>query len=129
METTIATINRVKELVSKSMYIKREWRDVEGLEWDLPKYAEQIDPLMGHISDNPTIISKSRKDGKGSFLKMWIPLGESGAEFDLSYQRSSDDYNGPIYEEGDEIDKETLVFRVESFLNEEDHLYVTGEVL
>lgn len=116
----VKAVNEFRELSAKSMYIKKEWTTKEEDKMTLAEYSELVDPMFMHVSSNPVIIAKERKDGN-IFLKMWIPLtGESGTEVDLSYEND--------FEEGDEIDKNTLCFCIERFLGR-SHLYVTGVVL
>jgi hypothetical protein len=116
----VKVVNEFKELAAKSMYIKKEWSTSDKDKMTLQEYVELVDPLLRHIGDNPTIIAKERKDGN-IFLKMWIPLvGDTGIEMDLSYEND--------FEEGDEIDKNSLSFCIERFL-EKSHLYATGTVI
>jgi Fe-S cluster assembly iron-binding protein IscA len=93
-------VAEMKEVFNKAQYIKREWKTDEECTMTLSEYAELIDTTMAHIAGNPVIIAKERKDGN-IFLKMWIPLqGDSGVEYDLSFEND--------FEEGDEIDKDSL---------------------
>lgn len=123
--TTMAKFNakavaEMKEVFNKAQYIKREWKTDESCTMTLSEYAELIDTTMSHVAGNPVIIAKERKDGN-TFLKMWIPLsGDSGVEYDLSYEND--------YEEGDEIDKDSLCFSIEKFLDKK-HGYATGTVI
>ena len=113
-------VAEMKEVFTKAQYIKREWKTDEDCKMPLSEYAELIDPTMSHVTENPIIIAKERKDGH-IFLKMWIPLeGDSGVEYDLSYEND--------YEEGDEIDKNSLCFCIEKFLDKK-HGYATGTVI
>ena len=113
-------VAEMKEIFTKAQYIKREWKTDESDTMSLSEYAELIDPTMAHIEGNPVIIAKERKDGN-IFLKMWIPLqGDSGVEYDLSYEND--------FEEGDEIDKDSLCFCIEKFL-EKSHGYASGTVI
>ena len=110
----------MKEVFTKSQYIKREWKTDEECIMTLSEYAELIDTTMKHISGNPVIIAKERKDGN-IFLKMEIPLeGGSTVEYDLSFEND--------FEEGDEIDKDSLTFCIEKFLDK-SHGYATGEIV
>ena len=121
-------INNMKKIFEKSQYMKRNWKTDQSCIMTLQDYAEMIDSQFKSVTGNPIIIAKERTDGN-IFLKMWIPLGtDSGTEFDLSYQRSDPDYDGPDFEEGDEIDKDSLRFCIERFLDK-SHGYVTGEIL
>lgn len=114
-------IAEMKEVFKKAQYVNREWTTNEQDIIPVKDYAELIDNTMAHISDNPTIIAKERKDGN-IFLKMWIPLeGGSGMEHDLSYEDDT-------FEEGDVIDKDSLCFCVEKFFDKK-HGYVTGTVI
>lgn len=116
----VKAVAEMKEVFAKAQYIKREWKTDESCTMTLSEYAELIDPTMGHVSGNPVIIAKERTDGK-IFLKMWIPLeGDSGVEYDLSYEND--------FEEGEEIDKDSLCFSIEKFLDKK-HGYATGTVL
>lgn len=118
----------IKDVFMKAQYMKRKWVDCPEDLYCLKKYADEIDSTFKHVSGNPIIIAKERTDG-GTFLKMWIPLGaDSGVEYDLSYQRDDPDYDGPIFEEGDEIDKDSLCFCIEQFLDKK-HGYATGDIL
>ena len=113
-------VAEMKEVFNKAQYIKREWKTDEECTMTLSEYGELIDTTMKHVSDNPTIIAKERKDGN-IFLKMWIPLeGGSGVEYELSYEND--------FEEGDEIDPATLLFCLET-CGEKTHLFATGELL
>ena len=113
-------IAEMKEVFNKAQYVKREWKTDESHTMSISEYAELIDTTMSHISGNPVVIAKERKDGN-IFLKMWIPLeGGAGVEYDLSYEND--------FEEGDEIEKDSLVFCIEHFLDKK-HGYVTGEIL
>ena len=113
-------IAAMKSVFTKSQYIKREWTTDESKTMTLAEYAEYIEPVLSHVSGNPVIIAKERKDGN-IFLKMSIPLeGGSSAEFDLSYEND--------FEEDDEIDKDSLTFCIEKFLDRE-HGYATGTVI
>lgn len=114
-------IAEMKEVFVKAQYIKKEWKTDEGCTMTLQEYAELIDPTFAHVSGNPEIIAKERKDGRGLFFKMAIPLeGASIVEYDLSYEND--------FEEGDVIDLKTLTFCIEKFLDK-SHAYVTGELL
>lgn len=116
---SVSAIAEMKEVFAKSQYIKREWKTAEDDIIPLEDYVELIDPTMGHISGNPTVIAKPRKDGN-FFLKLWIPLeGGSGIESDLSFEND--------FDEGDELDKGSLCFCMERFLDK-THGYVTGEL-
>lgn len=116
----VKAVAEMKEVFEKSQYIKRVWETDENLIIPLDTYAELINPTMKQIASNPVIIAKERKNG-GQFLKMWLPLeGESGIEYDLSYEHS--------FEEGDEISKDSLHFCVERCMNKK-HGYVTGKVV
>ena len=111
----------IKEAAKKSQYIDRSWKTDDSCTMTLQEFAELIDSTYKYVNDNPVIISKDRKDGK-SFLKMWIPLeGDSGAEFDLSYEQDE-------FDEGDTIDKNSLKFCMERFFDK-THLYATGEII
>ena len=113
-------VAEMKEVFNKAQYIKREWKTDEECTMTLSEYGELIDTTMKHVSGNPIIIAKERKDGN-IFLKMWIPLqGDSGVEYDLSFEND--------FEEGDEIDKDSLCFCIEKFLDKK-HGYATGTVL
>lgn len=115
-----AALTAMKETFNKSQYIKREWITDDECTMNLSEYSELIDPTMSHVEDNPIIIAKERKDGN-IFLKMWIPLeGGSGIEYDLSFEND--------FEEGDEIDKNSLTFCIEKFLDK-SHGYATGEII
>ena len=115
-----SAIAEMKEVFVKAQYIKREWKTAEEDKMTLQEYAELIDSTMAHVAGNPVIIAKERKDGN-VFLKMWIPIeGGSGVEYDLSYEND--------YEEGDEIDKDSLCFCIEKFLDKK-HGFATGEIL
>ena len=117
----VKAIAEMKEVFNKAQYIKREWKTDEDCTMTLSEYAELIDTTMAHVTGNPVIIAKERKDDKGIFLKMWIPLeGSSGVEYDLSYEND--------FEEGDEIDKDSLNFCIERFLDKK-HGYATGTVI
>lgn len=117
---SVKAVAEMKEVFNKAQYIKREWKTDEKCTMTLSEYGELIDTTMKHVSDNPTIIAKERKDGN-IFLKMWIPIeGGSGVEYDLSYEND--------FEEGDEINKDTLTFCIEKFLDKK-HGYVTGEII
>lgn len=108
----------MKEVFSKSQYIKKEWKTDDSLTCTLQEYAEFFDPVFFHVNGNPTIIAKERKDG-GIFLKMAIPLEDGSIiEYDLSYRSD--------FEEDDEIDVNTLKFCIEKFLDKE-HGYATGD--
>jgi hypothetical protein len=112
-------IAEMKEVFNKAQYIKREWKTEEETTMTLSEYAELIDATLAHVSGNPIIIAKERKNGS-IFLKMWIPIGsDSGVEYDLSYEND--------FEEGDEIDKDSLCFCIEKFLDKK-HGYATGEI-
>ena len=116
----VSAIAEMKEVFAKAQYIKREWKTAEEDKMNLQEYAELIDSTMAHVSGNPKIIAKERKDGN-IFLKMEIPLeGGSTVEYDLSYEND--------FEEGDEINKDSLCFCIEKFLNQK-HGYATGEIL
>lgn len=113
-------IAAMKSVFTKSQYIKREWKTDESKTMTLAEYAEYIAPAFSHVSGNPVIIAKERKDGN-IFLKMSIPLeGGSSVEYELSYEND--------FEEGDEIDKSSLTFCIEKFLDRE-HGYATGTVI
>ena len=113
-------VAEMKEVFNKATYIKREWKTDEDTTMTLSEYAELIDPTMAHVSGNPKIIAKERKDGN-IFLKMEIPLeGGSTVEYDLSYEND--------FEESDEIEKDSLMFCIEKFLNQK-HGYATGTVI
>ena len=109
-----------KNVFSKAQYVRRDWMTNEKDTLTLSEYAELIDPAFKYVSGNPTIIAKERKDG-GIFIKMSIPLGENyDAEFDLSYEND--------FEEGDEINLDTLKFCVERAMGK-SHGYATGELV
>ena len=116
----------IKKAFLQSQYTKREWTTDDSCTMTLAEYAEYINPDFKHISDNPVIIAKERKDTKDSkepkyFYKMWIPLsGESGVEYELSYEND--------FEEGDVIDKDSLTFCIETFLDKK-HGYATGNII
>jgi hypothetical protein len=113
-------VAEMKEVFNKAQYIKREWRTDDDCKMSLSEYAELIDTTMAHVDGNPVIIAKERKDGN-IFLKMEIPLeGDSTVEYDLSYEND--------FEEGDEIDKNSLYFCIEKFLDKK-HGYATGTVI
>ena len=110
----------MKEVFVKAQYVKREWKTDETCTMTLSEYAELIDTTMAHVAGNPVIIAKERKDGN-IFLKMWIPLqGDSGVEYDLSFEND--------FEEGDEIQLDTLTFCIEKCLDK-SHGYATGEIV
>lgn len=116
---------RIAALVAadkKSSYIRREWHTNETEIMTLEEYAEYINPIYKHVdTETPaTIIAKTKKNND-VFLKMEIPFkGGTTVEFELSYEND--------FEEGDEIDTASLQFCVETWL-ENEHLYVTGELL
>ena len=113
-------VAEMKEVFAKAQYMKREWKTDETCTMSLSEYSELIDPSYKHVGGNPVIIAKERKDGN-IFLKMWIPLqGDSGVEYDLSFEND--------FEEGDEIDKDSLCFCIEKFLDKK-HGYATGTVI
>ena len=113
-------VAEMKEVFAKAQYMKREWKTDEKSKMTLSEYSELIDPSYKHVGGNPVIIAKERKDGN-IFLKMWIPLeGDSGVEYDLSYEND--------FEEGDEIDKNSLCFCIEKFLDKK-HGYATGTII
>ena len=114
-------VAEMRDVFAKAQYMKREWKTDETCTMSLSEYSELIDPAYKHVSGNPVIIAKERKDGN-IFLKMWIPLeGDSGAEFDLSYEDNE-------FEEGDEIDKDSLCFCIEKFLDKK-HGFATGTAI
>ena len=112
-------VAELKEVFNKAQYVKREWKTDEACTMTLSEYAELIDPAFKHVTGNPVVISKERKDG-GIFLKMSIPLDGGEAEFDLSYEND--------FEEDDEIDLKTVKFCVEKAMGK-SHGYITGEVI
>ena len=115
-------IKKYGDSFKKAEYIKREWITADDSLMTIEEYAEYINPVYKHVdtSKNATIIAKERKDG-GTFLKMSIPLeGNSEAEYDLQYEND--------YEEGQEIDTESLIFGVECFL-EKQHAFVMGDII
>ena len=112
-------VAELKEVFGKAQYVKREWKTDESCTMTISEYAELIDPAFGHVTSNPTVIAKERKDG-GIFLKMSIPLDGGEAEFDLSYEND--------FEEDDEIKLDTLTFCVEKAMGK-SHGYVTGEII
>ena len=116
----VKKVAELKEVFGKAQYVKRVWKTEEYDTMTLSEYAELIDSTFKHVVGNPIIIAKERKDG-GLFLKMSISLGNSGeVEFDLSYEND--------FEEGDEIQLDTLKFCVEKSLDK-SHGYATGEVI
>lgn len=123
----MATINnsnaeRMKKLAKKSEYIKRVWKTDASSKLTLQEYIDAVEPLLAHMKGEPEIIAKKRKSDGKTFLKMLIPLkGGAEMEFDISYEDNE-------FEEGDIIDPATLEFYIETFM-EDEHLYVTGEVL
>lgn len=115
------SVAEAKEVFKKAQYVNRKWTTNSDDVIPVKQYAELIDTTMAHISDNPVIIAKERKDGN-IFLKMWIPLeGNAGMEHDLSYEDDT-------FEEGDVIDKNSLRFCIERFFDKK-HGYVTGELV
>jgi len=112
-------VAELKEVFNKAQYIKREWKTDESMTLTLSEYAELIDPALAHVTGNPTVIAKERKDG-GIFLKMSIPLEDGEGEFDLSYEND--------FEEDDEIDLKTVKFCVEKAMGK-SHGYITGECI
>lgn len=112
-------VAELKEVFNKAQYIKREWKTDESMTLTLNEYAELIDPAFAHVTGNPTVIAKERKDG-GIFFKMSIPLDNGEGEFDLSYEND--------FEEDDEIDLKTVKFCVEKAMGK-SHGYITGEVI
>lgn len=116
----VKAVAELKEVFVKAQYIKRVWKTEDKYTMSLQEYAELIDPMFKHVSGNPTIIAKERKDGN-IFIKMQVPLkGGSSAEFDLSYEND--------FDEGDVIDKDSLYFSVETFLDKK-HGYASGKIL
>ena len=110
----------MKEVFVKAQYVKREWKTDESCTMTLSEYAELIDPTFKYVVGNPVIVAKERKDG-GTFFKMVIPLkGDSMVEYDLSYEND--------FEEGDEIQLDTLTFCIEKCLDK-SHGYATGEIV
>lgn len=120
-------VQTLRETFNKSIYLKRSWHTDPQLTMTLQEYCEIIDPTFKTIVGNPIIICKENKKG-GIFYKMLVSLQDGEAELDLTYQLKDDDYDGPLYNEGDEIDPKTLMFCVEKFLDKE-HGYVTGEII
>ena len=113
-------ISEWKENDKKSSYVRKEWKTAEEDILTLSEYANLINPIYKHVSGNPTIIAKERKDG-GYFYKMLIPIGgNDSVEFSLAYKNE--------FEEDDEIDVNTLQFCTERW-GELSHTYVTGEVI
>lgn len=112
-------VAELREVFNKAQYIKREWKTDESMTLTLSEYAELIDPALSHVTGNPTVIAKERKDG-GIFLKMSIPLDNGEGEFDLSYEND--------FEEDDEIDLKTVKFCVEKAMGK-SHGYITGDVI
>ena len=116
---------RIAALVAadkKSSYIRREWHTNETETMTLGEYAEYINPIYKHVdTETPAVIIAKTKKNNDVFLKMEIPFkGGTTVEFELSYEND--------FEEGDEIDTASLQFCVETWL-ENEHLYVTGELL
>jgi len=110
----------LREKYLKAQYCKKNWQVDENDDLTLEEYTEYVDPAFKQISGNPVIIEKTRDDG-GHFCKMLIPMeGGSRMEYDLSYRHT--------FEEGDEINKDTLLFRTEKALGKE-HCFATGELL
>lgn len=111
---------KAKSIHNKSLYVKRDWVTNDDATMTLEEYTKYVNPIFKYIDGDPTIISKARKDG-GFFRKMCIPLeGGSLAEYELSYMNT--------FKVGDIIDKDSLLFCEESFLDE-THGYVTGDVI
>ena len=115
-------VEALREKYLKGQYVKKNWQVDEAEDLTLEEFAEYIDPTYKHIVGNPVIIEKDRKDKeKGVFFKMAFTLEGGGIiEYDLSYNHS--------FEEGDEINLKTLLFRTEKFLDKE-HVFATGELL
>ena len=116
---------RIAALVAadkKSSYIRREWHTNEAETMTLEEYAELINPIYKHVDKKtPAIIIAKTKKNNDVFLKMEIPFkGGTTVEYELSYEND--------FEEGDEIDTTSLQFCIETLL-ENEHLYVTGELL
>jgi hypothetical protein len=116
----VKAIAAMKEVFEKAQYVKREWKTDESCTMTLSEYAELIDPAFKYVEGNPVVIAKERKDG-GIFTKMAIQLkGGSMIEYDLSYEND--------FEEGDEIQLDTLTFCIEKCLDK-SHGYATGEIV
>ena len=115
-------VEALKEKYLKGQYVKKNWQVDEKDDLTLEEYAEYIDPTYKHLEGNPVIIEKDRKDKeKGVFYKMAFSIEGGGIiEYDLSYNHE--------FEEGDEINKDTLMFRTEKFLDKE-HVFATGELV
>lgn len=120
--TPKASLNEWQQLLAKSSYVKKTWTTAEVDKKPLAQFAREVSPMYAHILGNPTIVAKENTKGK-IFLKMVIPLEGGESEFDLSYTVKEGDF-----QEGDTIDKDSLVFCVERF-HHLSHLYVTGELL
>ena len=114
-------LDAFKDAYKKSEYIKRSWVTIDNLTMTLAQYAKYVNPKYKHVAleEKATIISIKKKDG-GSFLKMAIPLTDGNIiEYELSYEEHD-------FVEGDEFDPASLLFCMETFLDEK-HAYVTGE--
>jgi len=89
----------------------------------LKQFTEKINPEYSKVS-GAYIIAKRRNDNGKVFYKMAVCMGEDHlVEWELSYERSRVNF-----EEGDEIDPNTLLFCLE-ICGEKTHLFATGELL
>ena len=101
-------------------YLRKNWVTTESVTFEDYK---AVKPVLSKVNDNPFVVSKPRKDGKGDFLKVVFPLDGGELEYDLSYNKDN-----CALDEGDALKLDTVKFCVEEALGEE-HLYVTGELL
>lgn len=89
----------------------------------LQQFVEKINPEYSKVT-GAYIIAKKRNDNGKIFHKMAVAFGEEHlVEWELSYERSRTNF-----EEGDEIDTNTLLFCLET-CGEKTHLFATGELL
>jgi len=89
----------------------------------LKQFTESINPDYSQVTA-AYIIAKRRNDNGKIFHKMAVAFGDEHlVEWELSYERSR-----TSFEEGDEVDINTLLFCLET-CGEKTHLFATGELL
>lgn len=90
----------------------------------LEQFKETVDPKYKDISC-AYVIAKQRKDNGKIFHKIEVMFNNSDSdEWELSYDRS----RSGCFEEGDELDVNTLMFCIEVH-DDTKHLFATGDLL
>lgn len=125
----IEQLKAKREEIMKSQYFKKEWHTIATEDITFEEYAQILEPALQSLEGNPVIIAKENSKGV-PFYKVAFNLNGGGViEFDVTYKKDipeEDEALEDYFEEGDELDISTVLFRKEVYLTK-SHWYVTGK--